>query len=146
VRRAGERVRAARRAERYLGATEMPNFVRRAAGPGWALVGDAGCHKDPFLALGICDALRDAELLADAVGRGAPGEYPAERDAETRPGYEQNLVAARLEPPAPDHARLRSALRGNPAETTQFFLALEGMVDPRPFFEESHLRELITHA
>jgi len=131
------------REERFRGATQLRNFMRDCAGPGWALVGDAGCHKDPFLALGVCDALRDAELLAAAIGRGAPHEYPAERDAATRPGYEQNLVAARLEPPTPQHARLRSALRGNPAETTQFFLALEGMVDPEPFFAEPHLRELI---
>jgi flavin-dependent dehydrogenase len=34
------------------------------------LVGDAGCHKDPILALGMCDALRDAEFLADAVDEG----------------------------------------------------------------------------
>ena len=36
-------------------------------GPGWALVGDAGYYKDPISAHGMTDALRDAELLADAV-------------------------------------------------------------------------------
>jgi hypothetical protein len=59
-----ERVRGGRREERLLGATQLPNFLRRSGGPGWALVGDAGCHKDPYLALGVCDAFRDAELLA----------------------------------------------------------------------------------
>ena len=38
-----------------------------AAGPGWALVGDAAYYKDPITAHGITDALRDAELLARAV-------------------------------------------------------------------------------
>ncbi len=47
-----------------------PGFVRRAHGPGWALVGDAGCYRDPISAHGMTDALRDAELLADAVMRG----------------------------------------------------------------------------
>jgi flavin-dependent dehydrogenase len=47
-----ERVRGGQREERMLGATQLPNFLRRAGGPGWALVGDAGCHKDPYLALG----------------------------------------------------------------------------------------------
>jgi 2-polyprenyl-6-methoxyphenol hydroxylase-like FAD-dependent oxidoreductase len=42
-------------------------FVRRASGPGWALVGDAGYFKDPITAHGLSDALRDAELLARAV-------------------------------------------------------------------------------
>jgi flavin-dependent dehydrogenase len=41
--------------------------MRQAAGPGWALVGDAGYFKDPLTAHGITDALRDAELLANAA-------------------------------------------------------------------------------
>src|SRR5690348_1306386 len=41
-----ERVREGRREERFYGATQLPNFVRKPHGPGWALVGDAGCHKD----------------------------------------------------------------------------------------------------
>lgn len=45
-------------------------FLRRAAGPGWALVGDAAYFKDPLTAHGITDALRDAELLARAVIEG----------------------------------------------------------------------------
>lgn len=65
-----ERLREGRREERFYGATDLPNFFRKPYGPGWALVGDAGHHKDPFLALGIADALRDAELLADAVADG----------------------------------------------------------------------------
>jgi 2-polyprenyl-6-methoxyphenol hydroxylase-like FAD-dependent oxidoreductase len=45
-------------------------FFRPAWGPGWALVGDAGYFKDPITAHGITDALRDAELLANAVTTG----------------------------------------------------------------------------
>jgi 2-polyprenyl-6-methoxyphenol hydroxylase-like FAD-dependent oxidoreductase len=48
-----------------------PGFLRRAAGPGWALVGDAAYFKDPLTAHGITDALRDAELLARAVTAGS---------------------------------------------------------------------------
>lgn len=44
--------------------------LRQAWGPGWALVGDAGYFKDPCTAHGITDALRDAELLARAIGTG----------------------------------------------------------------------------
>jgi flavin-dependent dehydrogenase len=64
-----ERVRAGRREERFYGATDVPNFLRKPYGPGWALVGDAGVHKDPYGALGVCDAFRDAELLCDALQR-----------------------------------------------------------------------------
>ena len=47
-----ERVRAGRRVERYLGTADLPNFFRKPYGPGWALVGDAGYHKDPITGAG----------------------------------------------------------------------------------------------
>jgi flavin-dependent dehydrogenase len=67
----------------YRGFAGQPGFVRRAWGPGWALVGDAGYFKDPITAHGITDALRDAELLARAVLRdtdAALAEYQIVRD------------------------------------------------------------------
>jgi 2-polyprenyl-6-methoxyphenol hydroxylase-like FAD-dependent oxidoreductase len=65
-----ERVRSGRREERFYGAADLPNFLRRPFGPGWALVGDAGCHKDPMMAQGICDAFRDADFLSTAIHEG----------------------------------------------------------------------------
>jgi menaquinone-9 beta-reductase len=61
-----------------------PGFIRQAWGPGWALVGDAECFKDPITAHGMSDALRDAELLALAVVAGtdeAFSSYQKTRDA-----------------------------------------------------------------
>jgi 2-polyprenyl-6-methoxyphenol hydroxylase-like FAD-dependent oxidoreductase len=61
----------------------IPGFLRRAWGPGWALVGDAGSFRDPITAHGITDALRDAELLARAVTSGSDGalaRYESARD------------------------------------------------------------------
>jgi flavin-dependent dehydrogenase len=61
----------------------LTGYLRDAAGPGWALVGDAGYFKDPITAHGITDALRDAEILARVVASGGPdavGRYQAERD------------------------------------------------------------------
>ena len=63
----GARVRAAERAERFVGLADVPNFLRKACGPGWALAGDACCHKDPVPADGISDAFRSAEFLAEAI-------------------------------------------------------------------------------
>jgi 2-polyprenyl-6-methoxyphenol hydroxylase-like FAD-dependent oxidoreductase len=48
-------------------------YFREAAGPGWALVGDAGHFKDPTPAQGISDALRQAEALASSVEAGLGG-------------------------------------------------------------------------
>jgi flavin-dependent dehydrogenase len=47
----------------------MPNQLREPAGDGWALVGDAGYHRDAITGHGISDAFRDAELLAAALDR-----------------------------------------------------------------------------
>ncbi len=60
-----------------------PCVMRQSVGPGWALVGDAGYFKDPITAHGLTDALRDAELLANAVVHGnevAMRNYQAVRD------------------------------------------------------------------
>ncbi|MGI5240519.1 NAD(P)/FAD-dependent oxidoreductase [Dactylosporangium sp. CA-139066] len=84
------RLRGGRRTAPVSGMRRSPNHVRRAGGPGWALVGDAGFHRDPISAHGISDAFRDAELLAaglDAALRGrddeaaALGAYQQHRDA-----------------------------------------------------------------
>ena len=48
-------------------------YFREAAGPGWALLGDAGHFKDPTPGQGISDALRQAERLAGAVEAGLGG-------------------------------------------------------------------------
>lgn len=50
-------------------------FFRRAAGSGWALVGDAGHHKDFVIGDGITEALLQAKSLARAIaGSLADGE------------------------------------------------------------------------
>jgi len=143
-----DRMCASRRVERISGATDLPNFRRRAAGPGWALVGDAACHKDPYLALGICDALRDAEFLAHSVTTrrsidAALAEYDRTHDAATQRDFAENIRRAALGPVAPAVLRLRSALRRDPAAARAFHLATEGMIDPEHFFNVTNLRALV---
>jgi len=68
----------------FRGFAGREGFLRQCFGPGWALVGDAGCFKDPMTAHGITDALRDAELLARSLLLDTPGaleDYRAQRDA-----------------------------------------------------------------
>ena len=67
------RLRAARRVGRLHGWSGVPAHVRRSWGPGWALVGDAGYFVDPTTTHGMTDAMRDAELLADALAGTAEG-------------------------------------------------------------------------
>jgi len=72
-----ERVRTAAADGPVRGFPGVAAFQRVPVGPGWALVGDAGYFKDPITAHGITDALRDAELLADAVVAAAAGDHGA---------------------------------------------------------------------
>jgi len=65
-----ERVAGSKASGKIRGFAGVNGFLRRSAGPGWALVGDAAYFKDPLTAHGITDALRDAELLARAVTAG----------------------------------------------------------------------------
>jgi flavin-dependent dehydrogenase len=136
-----ERVRSGRREERLLGATQLPNFLRRPVGPGWALVGDAGCHKDPYLALGVCDAFRDAELLAEALGDALSGsradpdalrDYERRRNEATIADYRANLYQAELNPPPPELLELRASLQGDREATRRLLLADEGLVAKEP--------------
>jgi flavin-dependent dehydrogenase len=89
----GARARAGRVTSPVRGTAGLPNHVRRPAGAGWSLVGDAGYHRDPITGHGITDAFRDAELLAEALHRWLSGEsdettamrrYAATRDAAIR--------------------------------------------------------------
>jgi flavin-dependent dehydrogenase len=69
-------------------------FFRHAAGPGWALVGDAACTKDPLLGHGITDAFIGAELLAQAIHADALDQYDDALWRHLRPVYEASRDAA----------------------------------------------------
>ncbi|HKE73457.1 MAG TPA: NAD(P)/FAD-dependent oxidoreductase [Acidimicrobiales bacterium] len=112
------RVRAARITSPVRGAAGLPNHVRQAGGPGWALVGDAGYHRDPITGHGITDAFRDADLAATHLGPALRGEVPegaalaayaAERDRALGPVLDLTCRLAGFPPPA-EFADLQRAL------------------------------------
>ncbi len=77
-------------------------FFRRAAGPGWALVGDAGHHKEFAIGDGMTEALLQAQSLAEAIGAGTDAalvRWWRARDVEALPLYFMGQDAASLEPP-----------------------------------------------
>ena len=102
-----ERVAAGRITAPIRGAAGLPNHVLEPAGPGWALVGDAGYHRDPITGHGITDAFRDAELLARRVGQLFSGErseadalaaYATERRRLLTPIFEVTCQLAEFPP------------------------------------------------
>ncbi len=64
---------------RLFGSGPQDDFVRQAAGAGWALVGDSGIHRDPWTGEGMDSAAVSAALLVDTVtssgGVDAPGTW-----------------------------------------------------------------------
>jgi flavin-dependent dehydrogenase len=89
---------------KLVGMLKLDMFFREPCGPGWALVGDAGLHKDPTPGHGITDALRDAAKLARALVDGRPEAMEVfwrERDVASVPLYFQALDMGRLSFPNP---------------------------------------------
>jgi 2-polyprenyl-6-methoxyphenol hydroxylase-like FAD-dependent oxidoreductase len=150
-----QRLRAGRREERFYGAADLPNFFRKPYGPGWALVGDAGCHKDPYQALGVHDALRDADYLAESLDAALSGResfeaamprYEERRNASSMAAYQDNLRAAQFLPPPPEVAALRQVLHRDPEETRRFFKAYFGLVPRESFFNPDNLQRIMQTA
>jgi len=119
-----ERLRDGESVERLSGTGTQRNFFRRATGPGWVLLGDAGHHKDSITARGITDAFQQVESLTSKVGGvlgGDPAQLDAalarfaeERDKTLTPGYEATLGVARLAPPHEQRLSLLRAVQSDP--------------------------------
>ncbi|GAA4511808.1 MULTISPECIES: NAD(P)/FAD-dependent oxidoreductase [Nonomuraea] len=62
-----KRLEGCTKATKIVSSAAHPSYFRTSAGPGWALVGDAGHFKDPVTAQGIRDALRFGRLLGERV-------------------------------------------------------------------------------
>ncbi len=148
----GERVRHGRLAHRIMGAGNRANFFRKPYGPGWALVGDAGAHKDPITAQGITDAFRDAELLATAIDagfsgrrsmRGALAWYEHRRNEALKPLYDFIVDHAAMEPFQPEFQDVLAALRGNQDAINRFFGVIQNTVPWSVFFSPENLSQIM---
>lgn len=149
-----ERLRAATRVERFVGAS-VPNYFRRPYGPGWALVGDAGYNKDFITAQGIQDAFRDAELCAAALDETfsgarpfavAMGAYQSTRDEGVLPMYEFTCELATLAPPPPELQQLLAAMPGNQQAMDGFARTTAGVTSPAEFFSPENVARIMAVA
>ncbi len=94
---------------KVLGAGPSVNRIRAAAGPGWALVGDAGQYQDPWTGQGMDFAGLGARALVDDVVRRLDGQldhegfaasWTAHRDEIGRAGWMQTVMGSRDLTPA----------------------------------------------
>ena len=149
------RVAEGRRETRFAGTADVPNYFRRPYGPGWALVGDAGYHKDPVTGLGITDAFISADLLAAALAAGFAGRQPLEaalagyeqqRNARAMPLYEFTIQSISFQPPSPEQVLLFRALQGNQQDTDRFLGLTGGITPMQEFFAPENLGRIIARA
>jgi menaquinone-9 beta-reductase len=99
-----ERLDATRAVGRAAGGGPEPSWVRTPAGPGWALVGDAGAHQDPWTGegmdhAGVC-AMHAAEAFGEwlagrATEEEAAARYRELRDASVLQSFEDCTSTAR---------------------------------------------------
>ena len=150
----GRRVREAKREGRWMSGSTR-GFVRQAFGPGWALVGDAGLTMDPIGAMGISNAFRDAELLADAAHRGLAGDvgleealapYQDQRDAASLPLYGFSRDMALLDPPPQVMIDLFTALQYSQDDIDAYFGIFAQTVPVQEFFAPENVERIIKSA
>jgi 2-polyprenyl-6-methoxyphenol hydroxylase-like FAD-dependent oxidoreductase len=102
----------------------LPGFLRVPGGPGWALVGDAGFTKDPVSARGISDALRDAELLTNALD-----DVLQERESETVALTTYHLTRDRFALPLHEATRTLAYYGWDEAEASALMRQLGRLTD-----------------
>jgi len=94
-----DRYAASRREGRLFGCGPEPDYVRRCAGPGWALVGDAGLHQDPWTGAGMDSAASTAALLVEARDGSAGSDdwmetFHQRRDEKLLDGFHETVRGA----------------------------------------------------
>jgi 2-polyprenyl-6-methoxyphenol hydroxylase-like FAD-dependent oxidoreductase len=123
-----QRLHTGRRTSAVAGMLRTPNHLRRAHGPGWALVGDAGYHRDAVTGHGISDAYRDAELLALALHQTLRGDadestalagYQHRRDQALREVFDLTCAMASYPPVAEFVALQKRLARAIDVEATE---------------------------
>ncbi|GAA5105604.1 NAD(P)/FAD-dependent oxidoreductase [Nocardia iowensis] len=147
----GAQLRDAERAEPFRTLRYPDNYYRRSAGPGWALVGDAGYHKDPVTGWGISDALVYGELLADKLHAGLSGaqpidkavrEYERLRDERTTDTFDFTCTRAEMKPPSPLEQAVVEAAGGSELGRNRYFTMVGGGMKSSEFFARDNLQAL----
>jgi flavin-dependent dehydrogenase len=150
-----ERLLDATRETRLAAVGDLRGFFRKPYGPGWALVGDAGYHKDPITAFGISDAFRDAEAVSAALDdtfaqrrpfAEAMAEWQQARDEESLPIYGLTCDFAKIEPPPAEMQQLLGAVSQSPDAMSDFVSVMAGTLAPPAFFAPDNVARIMGDA
>ena len=147
----GGRVRAGHRVERVRLTPDVPHLMRRPAGPGWALVGDAGMVMDPVSAQGISNAFLSAENLDQWVGAAlSAGQrsdarlaaYARWRDATFTGMFDFTSSLAALDARSGTRM-LMSRVSRRQDEVDRLLAVFSGVEPPSRFFSAPHMARLL---
>lgn len=147
-----ERMDGAQLVGKTMGLAPQEGYFRPAAGPGWALVGDARHFKDPASGQGLHDALYSVQRLVGAItaatvaaplaSRSARRRFEEEMaraqiasDRELKPMYDFTYTFAEglVRPPTMPERLLLRAVAGDPRITRAFLGITSGATDVRAF-------------
>ncbi|GAA1910518.1 NAD(P)/FAD-dependent oxidoreductase [Streptomyces sodiiphilus] len=144
-----------RREEPFRPMRYPDNYYRRAHGPGWALVGDAGYHKDPFTGWGITDAFLHGEILAARIDEGLSGKRPMDealaeynkvRDEESAGVYDFTTTLAELTQLPPFFHATLGAMSTSQEWTNKMLGLIAGGVEDHEIFSPDALQRLYDDA
>ena len=117
-------------------------FFRRAVGNGWALVGDAGHHKEFVIGDGITEALLQARSLAAAIAQGtepALHRWWRARDVEALPYFFLGRDEGRVGPPMALHQIVFAHAAKTPSLQARLAATMEHQLSPQETFPVQHV-------
>jgi 2-polyprenyl-6-methoxyphenol hydroxylase-like FAD-dependent oxidoreductase len=107
---------------------------------------------DPISAQGIGNALREADMLAEAIAAGLDGarpldatlpDYRRRRDAALTPMYDFTTDLAAFNPPRPADQQLLASLHGRQAEIDRFLGVFAGTTSIKQYRSPRNLLRLL---
>ncbi|MCF2531796.1 NAD(P)/FAD-dependent oxidoreductase [Yinghuangia soli] len=140
-----------RRESDFVAMPHADNYYRQPWGPGWALVGDAAYHKDPYPGFGITDAFIHGEILAERLDQALSGERPFDdalaeyhklRDEMSSENYEFTTTLSAFGELSPRLRGIFGAIRKSPEWTTRLFGLFAGGVGHDEIFSPEAVRRL----
>jgi flavin-dependent dehydrogenase len=144
------RVNSGQMESRISGTHLLPNFFRRAHGPGWALVGDAALHRDPITAQGITNAFVHADILAEELNQSFQGgkdlmtalaDYDRRQFQLLKPMFDYTVHLSRLQPLPSQVEAMLPAVQSSASATGAFIGAFMGSVPLDQVFPAQLLSE-----
>ena len=150
--RIGPRLRSGTQVQPVKGAGDFVNFVRDPVGPGWALIGDSGQHKDPIFGQGIGDAVRSAELLADCLYESdfagshidmALSKFRTMRDLDLLPNFQWMIQSRPADLTEAELDVILDGLGSDPEQAEKFINVFSHAVSGSEFFGRVNAAKLL---